>query len=406
MYEESDSGNRHLPYGRDIDIIKTLSRVMNFSIIFMEPPKGERWGECTPNGSLTGMLGMVHRGEADMGATNLFMSITRVRHVDYTKPYDSELSCVLIQNEQPLPSWQGLAFPYQPWMWFSILVTLLVIGPVMYYLARASAKLGNEIKKFDSLSYCCYYVFGMHLNEPQDKIPRRIHTQVFIAFLWLYTMLITISYSTNLTAFLTVKKSPSGIETIAELPLSGMHVVGVDSYYQIMLESSPDPNLQAMANTYQIYDSQELYGKVLSGEAVYINNRGNMEYTILTKFTQRGSSPLRIMKECFASHPVAMALQDHSPLKKRIDQIISRLLYTGLVRKFFTEALRKAAASKEFLEDESDWQAVEFYPSQTNDGSGGKLVPMSLDHMQGLFFVATLGLSISVVVFAIEKLKV
>lgn len=95
-----------------------------------------------------------------------------------------------------------------------------------------------------SLSRSWYYAFGLHISEPQVSIPRMTSTQVFVLFLWLYTMVLTISYSTNLTAFLLVSKSPHTIDTIRELHDSGLRVAGMGQFYKKELAMAIDPYLK------------------------------------------------------------------------------------------------------------------------------------------------------------------
>lgn len=77
------------------------------------------------------------------------------------------------------------------------------------------------------LSESWHYSFGLHFREPQCSLPRMDSTRVFVLFLWLYTMILTIAYSTNLTAFLLVQKPPASIQTIAEIFDSGLEVAGI-----------------------------------------------------------------------------------------------------------------------------------------------------------------------------------
>ncbi|XP_064101712.1 uncharacterized protein LOC135212196 [Macrobrachium nipponense] len=438
MYYTDESGKTLFRYGLDIAVIEALAGAMNFSVNYVEPPEGERWGEAAADGSVTGMIGIVSRNEADIGVGTLFISISREDYIDYTDPFTSEgdpfdfirrereserrrqlglersppvkrltfplrtqPSCALLPQEKPLPSWQAIAFPFQAWTWFSIIVGFPFSGIVFYLLIVASSKLFSDFGKHESLSYSFYNVLGMHLNA-QQPTPHTTVTKIYIGFLSVYCMLITIAYSTNLTAFLTVKKIPRGIETIAELPHSGMHVIGVDDYFQNILRSSPDESLHPLADTYEIqYDANKLYSRVQSGRAIFIQNRGFMEYTLMLKFTHKGKSSLRIMKECFISHPVALGVQQHSPLKRRFNQIIGRLVNGGLITKFFTDTLSLVKATQEKETQESGDQ-----PDAQNQGGGSSgTVALTLEHMQGLFLIVGMGLALSVMLFAIEKLK-
>lgn len=87
------------------------------------------------------------------------------------------------------------------------------------------------------------YTVGLHLRVAQPCQPVRPGTQVFVAFLWLYTMILTIAYSTNLTAFLLVKKLPAAIETLKQLAESDLKVAGVGELFMTELQEASDPNV-------------------------------------------------------------------------------------------------------------------------------------------------------------------
>lgn len=70
--------------------------------------------------------------------------------------------------------------------------------------------------------------------------------QVMVTFLWIYTIILTIAYSTNLIAFLLVSKSPNSIETVRELYDSGLKVAGVGDFYKKELAQASDPYLKVM----------------------------------------------------------------------------------------------------------------------------------------------------------------
>ncbi|ROT78015.1 putative glutamate receptor 4 precursor [Penaeus vannamei] len=138
FYYRNKDGRVLFRYGTDIGVVNALSQVLNFTVAFKEPPKGEYWGREEENGSWSGMMGKLSRNEVDIGVGDLYMTIVRVGILDYTAPYDSELSCFMARTEPPLPRWQALAFPFQGFTWLAIFGGLVLTGPVLYLLARAS----------------------------------------------------------------------------------------------------------------------------------------------------------------------------------------------------------------------------------------------------------------------------
>lgn len=52
-------------------------------------------------------------------------------------------------------------------------------------------------------------------------------TRIFVLFMWLYTMILTVIYSSNLTAFLLVTRAPSSIQTMEDIYQSGRELASL-----------------------------------------------------------------------------------------------------------------------------------------------------------------------------------
>ncbi|XP_037803920.1 ionotropic receptor 21a-like [Penaeus monodon] len=307
----------------------------------------------------------------------------------------------MARTDPPAPRWKSLSLPFQLPTWLAMLVGLLIAGPVLFALAKASTNwTGGEVKILQTVSFSLLYVFGMHFREPQQLMPRSTTTRIFIMFLWLYTIILTTAYNSNLTAFLTVVQAPSSMETVKELHGSGAEVSGLGGFFKGALASAVDPYLQALAERFKAYNELNVvWPNVQSGDSVYLHNRQFLEFVITTQFTRKGVSSMRIMKECFAPYNIAMALQRNSPLKRKFDKAIRWMLESGLIRRWFLESLRlsrKAKEQKDAPEDTSAGGEAEQSPS-----SG--VIPLSIDHMQGAFFVIVFGNVFALLVFLVES---
>ncbi|XP_042873336.1 ionotropic receptor 21a-like [Penaeus japonicus] len=390
FYTRDEGGLRR--FGVDVDVVNVLGQVLNFSVAFVEPPRGELWGDERSNGSWSGMMGMLQTGQADLGAASIYVSVTRAAVVDFSAPYDSRLSCFMARTEPPLPRWQALAFPFHLWTWLALLMALALNAAFLYVIARGGSALGPEIGALGSAGSCLYYTFGMHCDAPQARTPLRPTTQLMVGMLWLYVTILTASYSTNLTAFIIVSRPPSSIETVEELRKSGLEVAGLGEFYRMALASAGDANLQGLTETYKGHRSVEtILPKVLDGTSVFLQNSAYIEYVTASRFTQKGVAATRMMKECFAPYSIALAVQKHSPLKEDLDLVLGRLRDSGLIRQYFLQSLRSAAAAQDLGGSEKE--------SEENG-----VIPLTLDHLQGIFLVACLGWGASATAFLGELL--
>ncbi|XP_076040830.1 ionotropic receptor 21a-like [Oratosquilla oratoria] len=401
LYFRSDDGEVLYPYGTEIEVVKAFAQHLNFSVEFQEPPLEELWGRQQEDGTWTGMVGILSRDEVDLAVVDLYLSAERTPFIDYSVPYDIEGSCFLSRMPAPLPRWQSLALPFRLETWLSILVGLVLSGLVLFVLARLSPH--QEAPYFQSVQLCYLYTFGAHCKEPASKDPKRDATKVLVSFVWLYTILFTTAYCSNLTAFLTVTLQPSPMDTIQQLYHSGMEVSGLGNFYQKALLTATDPYLKGLAGHYKDYVYlKDMFPGVQESRAVILQNRRFLEFTIATRFTKGSGEPsMRLMKECFAPHNVAMGLQKHSPLTSRVNLVIQRMLQGGLIDRWFLESFRVARDAKKSKAKEENLSGVQEDSSKDKSISSG-VIPLSIDHLQGVFFILAICHLFSFLILLVE----
>ncbi|XP_071514380.1 ionotropic receptor 21a-like [Panulirus ornatus] len=402
----AENGTVVLFYGTDVETVKAVARALNIALEFVETPNGETWGEQYENGSWYGLMGHLERHEVDIGLANLFVSKHWLQVIDLTAPYRTERTGFLIRVEPPLPQWQSLSFPFNQWTWLAVLVGLIVTGPLLFLFARGSGQCGGEIRNLQDLSFAWYYAFGLHFCEAHKSLPRSASTQVFVQFLWLYTLVLTTSYSASLKSFLIMKKKPYMIQTIKELYESGLEVGGTTDLYKNELSVSANPYLKGLAGAFRYHDVLEnIYIPMLQGTGVYLGNGISMDY-LMKRFSRRGVSYLRVMKEYYRWYSVALGLQRHSPLKRKFDQVISWIREADLYKKFTLESLllhaslQKAGGSGD---DSVTAQEDEAALSGEDETEADRVVPLSLENMQGIFLITLFGWICGSLSFILER---
>ncbi|XP_045615376.1 glutamate receptor ionotropic, delta-2 isoform X1 [Procambarus clarkii] len=407
LYYRDVTGKLQFPYGIDIEVVNALSSVINFTVVFEEPPSGEFWGVMSENGSWSGMMGKLFRNEADLGVANLFLTLGRLGAVDYSAPYDAEVSCFMVRTDPPAPQWLSLALPFQGATWATLMGGVMAAGLVVFCLASLGARCGGgEVKSLESLVFAYFFSFSMHFRDPQAVLPRRNHMRIFVSFLGLYAIIITTAYSSNLTAFLTVTRSPQSMDTIKELCDSDMEISGLGGFFKGALASAVDPYLQRLGDRFVGYQELEVvWPKVRKGRAAYLHNRQFLEFVITTHFSSQGVTSMRIMKECFAPYSIAMALQHHSPLKTNFDRVIRWMIESGLVRRWFLQSLRfsrKAREKTSHTEADSSKRSGSL-DEESQSSNNGIIQPLGIKHIQGLFFLLIIGYLCSLLAFLLEN---
>ncbi|KAK3889346.1 hypothetical protein Pcinc_006663 [Petrolisthes cinctipes] len=83
-------------FGLDVQVVRALAGLFNFTLQYIEPQPGERWGHQLDNGSWNGMVGLLGRGEGDIGVGVLYVTSLggRQEFQEYSAPYDNEVNIV------------------------------------------------------------------------------------------------------------------------------------------------------------------------------------------------------------------------------------------------------------------------------------------------------------------------
>ncbi|XP_071522156.1 uncharacterized protein [Panulirus ornatus] len=215
-----------------------------------------------------------------------------------------------------------------------------------------------------------------------------------VAFLWVYVMVLTAAYSSNLTAFLTVTRQPNAIDTFRDLHDSQLSVVGLGPYYKNIMAHSENRFIRELSERF-IPLRSGVESKVLEGSSVYLTSRSTLEYLAASLTSPLGAPTVRIMKECSWPFSVAVAYQSRSPLKPQMDRVIDKIFESGLVAYWFQDSLRLSKQRKDKVDDK-DAMGV------SDAAMMMMVVPLNLDHMQGMFLILGVSYVISTLVFLAE----
>ncbi|KAK7027387.1 hypothetical protein SK128_013601, partial [Halocaridina rubra] len=436
MYKLDEDGAVVYRYGRDVMVVQALAEALNATLAFEDVPKeeafspsdiifaypGEMWGLPDVNGSWNGLMGSLQRGEADVGLANLFITNVnnRTAAVDFSAPFDTEVSCFLTRLPKPLPQWERILYPFDFTIWLIFLIGLLLSGPFLTFLARGGFRCDKK-ENLQDFTYSSLYTFAIHFRVSQSYQPTQRGTNILVTFLWIYAFIITIAYSSNLTAFLTVTRRPPTIDTIQDLYESKLEVGGMGIFFGSALASSKNPYLKGLADKYKGYNSYPgIVSKVKEGSAVYIGGKRFLQYMAGTYFSQRGVSSVRLIKDTFSPYGIAVATPRKSPLRRKFNDVISRIVEAGLVNYWAMDSLRIAkqeADTKRLTEkdevcktsmdtqcEEVNAVASESYESELLKVIQGSVSSLNLKHMQGIFYMYAIGIWAALLVFLLEKI--
>ena len=213
VIEKTDSG-QHTISGPVGNYLKYIGQTRNCSFTIVTPPDG-KWGHCNGPNNCTGVIGLVARNEVDFAINPFTQTTDRKMGVDFTRPvlYDSYWG-VVIPVKSKSKMWYFIN-PFTPELWLSYIVSIpicLIAMILIHYLCSGTFRMEATV------SFLVRIVLNEHNNSDRNLgLARRYQQKLAIITMVLSFMVLTYSYSGNLTAMLTKPQLESPIRFLSEL---------------------------------------------------------------------------------------------------------------------------------------------------------------------------------------------
>ncbi|XP_064117692.1 glutamate receptor ionotropic, kainate glr-3-like [Macrobrachium nipponense] len=197
------------------DILRTMAKYMRFDYQVIQPPDGY-WGIALPNGSWTGMIGMVRDGVADFALGPFIISHERNAVVDFTRTLYFDGVSILTQRPTIKSDVQGLVNVFSYEVWILIFSSIVAIVLAMLFIEKVEGKLRDNPATKSFARSLMWPVQTLAL-ETSEWLPKGNAGRV-LATTWLFaTLIITSCYSGILTAMLTAPKVTIPIDSLEDL---------------------------------------------------------------------------------------------------------------------------------------------------------------------------------------------
>ncbi|XP_042857155.1 glutamate receptor ionotropic, delta-2-like [Penaeus japonicus] len=377
--------------GIDFHVLNTIAAKLNFTYELLLAEDGQ-WGGVLPDGSITGMIGMVARHEVHFAINEITITGPREVVVDFTLPYFLESTTIV----SPAPAEKNRAFavfsPFTAEVWGLLSLATLLVGPILWLISWAKEKhVLRGTWHADSLSNYTFNMFrSMVVQGNKTEMLQWSHR--FLLFTWFFFCYVVYAlYAGTLTAVLAVPTFEKPIDSLWDL----LTAIEEDGYKATVVYQTSNEFIfkEATSGIYKqiwdvfdpsvgyVYTWDEGVEKVLTGKYAYMNAQLGAEIRAI----KRGIHNYHFAKNTFYPQGYAMALPSGSPYKGKFEKLLIQLASAGLVDKWTRDEVAKVAGAG---------------GGEASKGPGA----ITVVHLQAAFFLLAIGYSTAGSVLLLERL--
>ncbi|XP_024086442.1 glutamate receptor-like [Cimex lectularius] len=364
---------------------------------------GHQWGNFSGYKQGNGIVGRIYKGEADVGGGSFTTLIDYYPHIDYSKTYMLSGITVLVPKAVQLSAWRTPFLPFGLVMWIVFFCCVISSSLGLYAVTALAVKytrFGNNIKKkgvFTSLTDSMIRSFGMSvLQQPAYQFVNSPVRHLFTSFEFLY-LILTACYSAELASYLTSPQYTKPIDTYEELASSGLTWIADHPLWTFGISASHEPRDVAVVKQFRVFPFPDILKKALTGkDGLAIERIAEGHYSQHAHITEEVVAKHHVMKEMINASPLTMVFEKGSAYADSLDDHINRLHNGGIYIYWEYKMARK-------LLDYRIQLALTFAKKESKGSDEPKI--LTIEHIQGAFFIYALGICISFGFLAFELLQ-
>ncbi|KAL4107889.1 hypothetical protein QTP88_018164 [Uroleucon formosanum] len=321
-------------------------------------------------GKWSGMIGELQSMRADLAICDLTITFDRRNAVDFTTPFMTlGISILYAKPEKKKPQLFWFLNPLSFSVWIYTATAYLGVSLFLFMLARMTPfewELPHPVKPGDdtmensmTLLNCLWFSIGSVLCAGCEVLPKAVSTRLVAGMWWFFALIMTSSYTANLTASITSGRMDTPIKNVDDLSKDsnieyGCYEEGsTASFFQksnLSLYQRMWSVMEASNPTVFTKSNQEGVDRVLKGKGRYafLMESSSIEYQ-----TERNCNLMEI-GNTLDSKGYGIAMPMNSPYRTLISESVLRLQESGFMRELKDKWWKVQGDNKCEEEDESD----------------------------------------------------
>ncbi|GFQ78895.1 lig_chan-Glu_bd domain-containing protein [Trichonephila clavata] len=305
-------------YAKYLEILLSVWKG-GYQINFCE---NEDLGTKDKNGTWTGQIGMVSRGEADIGMSLIGILEQRTKVVDFSVAYSME-AIAFASYKMPLEGMFQFLQLFDLATWISIFITLILMSLVLFLI----------LKRKETFSYIFFNTYSNVLGKSLLLHKDVFKWKPFLGLWFLCAFVMSSSYSAVLLSFLTLSPPSKTLHTlndVADAIRKGLRAFsGKHTFIVPFLINSKDEDLKfigsSIAQNEWYHDWKATFaGKMIQPNDIYFSSRN------MLRLLFGNIKSIHISENVLFVVPIGVAMNKNFCCASYLNDILLRMAAAGL----------------------------------------------------------------------------
>ncbi|XP_068236020.1 ionotropic receptor 93a-like [Palaemon carinicauda] len=305
----------------------------------------------------------------------------RFHAVDFSVPYFDDSYSFLLAIPEPPPRWHSIGFPFSGQTWIALVISIVTVCIVWATILKVNGQHFYWIRVI-------LEVFRALLRQDPTPISSALSARLFGGMWWFVGMIISISYTGNLIAYITVAGKAKRLHTLKDLAQSDLRIAMIDygNFVPGALRASQDETLRTIGEKLDLipYDYKGALESVVEKKFSLVEGT---EYIVYKVIKYKKMTNTYFLPEAVYPIYVGWTFPKKTAWKHKFDPYLQRMVEAGLCWHWkevtVTEVMKREGSKYEVEEKETSR-------------------PLSLKDVQGIFLLYGIGLVFASLTFFIE----
>lgn len=369
--------------GLEIMVLNTIANAANFKVNYTLSPTEIDIGRIVENNSRvvsTGLLAALINGEVDIGLGCLGSTPIRYKYLDFSVPYIYDRLVWCVPHAKNTPKWKCIFDIFHLSTWSLTLLTI-ILATICLWMRSYNTQL--ESTSFRILENCSLNMFATFLGISVRIQPKTGVNRCFFMIWIIFSLHLTICYQTGLVSVLTSPSYEKQISSVEEIFTDGLPFGTISSAMRYFDNQQDWRMKRVHEHGIECSDPVTCMRKVAEERNyAFAFSKLFIQFVEGRFVTANGEPELYTFKDRIVLLMGLMPMSRGFPLMQRINDLLVRITEAGFLHFWFSN--------------------LKETPAIIAKGVNSNQLKLSLDNLQGAFFLLAIGILLASLVFIVE----